>query len=517
MPASGARRAWPGAHPDDDSHGSTRARGSTLEMLSSARRTVPPFLMPLAPPVLVVGLTAVLLIPSLALGQLRSVAGLLAFLFFAAATYYQPVPAVLLAILLSTDVLKFVDLSYLPYVQLGVGARINALDTLLLLLAAFALLRLRQRGERPLFLRSLQLLGTMVVLSFVLGLAAGTTTVNQGLNGLRALSGYLFYIGFVGVMDTPRKVTWLLRGLFVLALVSVAVQLLEASLGERLTLPTSSAGEYFGGTKTVEIDGLTAPYLWNRATGYLFVVLFLAASQAVWTRRLLPALLAATAVLGFVVALMRQWYVIILLGLLTVVLLQRKGRFGTVAGLLLLSLISSILILGLTSFGWLSSYPLLDIWFARLGTVANFQEEAHFIGRVDLWQEQLDLFIRAPLFGYGPGGVKFLYFSLPFGLADTGMPNTLLQFGIFGWLAIVVIIITYFYHAFQLLRALPVSPEQGYVAGLLGAWVGGVAGYSFGFDFFTPTDLTFTLTLSTGLLMALLDRARVFANASGHA
>jgi len=42
----------------------------------------------------------------------------------------------------------------------------------------------------------------------------------------------------------------------------------------------------------------------------------------------------------------------------------------------------------------------------------------------------------------------------------------------------------------------------------LGAWVAIVAGYSFGFDFFTWGELTFAV----GLAMALLDRLGAFAS-----
>ena len=144
------------------------------------------------------------------------------------------------------------------------------------MLFALGALRLHRRGERPLFLRPLLLLLGMVAISFVLGAIAGTTDADVGLNGLRDLSGYLFYIGLVGLIDSPRKLHSAIWLVFILAIASVSVQLVEASLGHRLTTPTTVASGYWAGTKTVEVGGLTAPYLWNRATGYLLVGLFLA-------------------------------------------------------------------------------------------------------------------------------------------------------------------------------------------------------------------------------------------------
>ncbi len=425
---------------------------------------------------------------------------------FAVFSYSQPVPAVLLAMLLSTDVLKFVDLIYLPALKLGPGARFNALDIVVIMLFVFGVLRLRQRRERPLFLLPLLGFGVIVTLSYALGVVGRTTDISLGLNGLRSLSPYLFYIGLAGVIDTRGKLSAVIWMIFTLLLVSVIIQLVEANLGQRLTSPTSVVNEYFATTKTIEVGLLSAPYLWNRATSFLFLGLFVSVSGALWMRSWSQALLAGLALMGFVVALMRQWYFMLALGLLVIFSLPRRGRLTAIIGVSLAAAVLIRLVL-YPPIGLTLSYPLMDVWIARLATVGQFQQERNFIIRLETWQGQLDLFAEAPLFGHGPGSLNLLSERVSFFFSDTGLPNTLVQYGLFGCLAVLTVIVTFFRHAIALFRALPVAQDKGYAAGLLGAWVGIVAGYSFGFDFFTSAEYAF----ATALAMALLDRLAMLA------
>ncbi len=449
----------------------------------------------------VVVLAAVIMVAAIATDRVLALGMGVGFLLFAVFSYYQPAPAVLLAMLLSTDVLKFVDLTYLPSVRLGPAGRFNALDVVVIMLFVLGLLRLRQRHERPLFLLPLFGFAVIVALSYLLGVVGGTTDISLGLNGLRSLSPYLFYIGLAGVIDTRQKLFTVIWLIFTLLFISVVVQLVEASLGQRLTAPTSVVNEYYATTKTVQVGLLSAPYLWNRATSFLFLGLFVSVSGALWLRSWMHALLASLALMGFVVALMRQWYLMVALGMLVIFLLPRKGRLLTIVGLALAAVVL-IRLLFYPPFGLTLSYPLIDVWIARLATVGQFQQEQNFIARLETWQGQLTLFRENPLFGYGPGSISLLDERVSFYFSDTGVPNTLVQYGLFGCLAVVTLIIAFFRRAYDLFRLLPVSKEKGYLAGLIGAWVGIVAGYSFGFDFFTSAEYAF----ATALAMALLDR-----------
>jgi O-Antigen ligase len=455
--------------------------------------------------------TAVCILAFILSGQLMLLTALTGSIFFVVLTYFQPLPAVFLAMLLSTDVLKFVDLTYLPYLPLGPGGRLNAQDLTVLLLLGIAVLRLRQHQERPLFLRPLLLLGAMVVISSMVGLVAGTTSVNLALNGLRTLSGFLFYICLVGVIDSPARLRALVRMLFVLVIVSVCVQLVEASLGQRITTPTSVASEYFSRTVFVAVEGQSAPYLWNRSPGFLFVGLFLALSAALWTRSLRHAIIGVIALLGFGVALIRQWFIYIAIGMLVLYLLPRKGRLQAIVGSALVIIVLIVFVNLLGSGTPSSSHSLVDVWVARMSSLANFQQERNFVSRTRVADDQMKLFMDAPLFGYGPGSLDALSRSAACCFSDTGMPNTLVQFGFFGWAAVVILIVAVLRQGYMLIRAGPRSRETPYGAALLSVWVGIMVAYGTGLDFFTSGQSSGELGFAVGLVMALIDRQSAFA------
>jgi O-antigen ligase len=408
-----------------------------------------------------------------------------------------------LTLLLATDVLKFVDLDYLPALKLGSAGRLNAVDLLVLMLFVIGVLRLRQRGERPLFLYPLLFFGSMAGASTIVGIVSGVIDLNVGINGLRILSGYLLYVGLAGVIDTRRKLFGVIGALFTLAACSVFTQVVEASLGYRLSTPTSVANVYYSTTRILELGGLTAPYLWNRAPGFLILALFLAIGGLLWTGRLRFALETVLALIGYVIALIRGWYLSIAAGVLLVMILPRRGRWKALLGLALLALIFLGMIF-VPNIGQATGYPLVDMWVARLGTILHFQQEGNYIARIITSQVQLAYFRQSPLFGYGPGSSTVLERPPDVYFSDTGIPNTLVQYGAFGTGAILLIIVTFLWQGYNLYRRLSQSPDQAFVAGLLGAWIAILVGYSFEYDFFTSTELAFAV----GLAMAFLDRFR---------
>jgi O-antigen ligase len=460
---------------------------------------------------------ALVMLTFIFLGKIMLLGALIAAIFFVVFTYYQPLPAVVLAMLFSTDVLKFVDLTYLPYISLGQGARLNAQDLVTLLLLGIGILRLAQRRERPLFLTPLLIWGGMVALSFVLGVFAHTAQINTGLNGLRSLSGYFFYIGLVGVIDSPRRFNGLIWIIFALLLVTVSIQLYETSVGARIVLPTSVQSEYFGATKVLDVNGVEAPYLWNRAVGYLFVGTFLALGAAFWKKNLIYAAIAVVGLLGFAVSLVREWYIFITVSLLVLMVLPRRGRWQAALGVIVVALLLLGVVIVLSNAGFLSSYPFLEVLRGRLETLTRFQQESNFLSRLVTYRAQLEVFQQTPFFGQGPGTQE----NIPVCCAsDTGMPNTLVQYGLFGWLAILILIIAFFYRGFNLFRRMAGSSRvvggmnrvvrelnQGYVAALLAIMVGAILAYSFSLDFFTSNEFGFTI----GLVLALMDRFDAFA------
>lgn len=438
--------------------------------------------------------------------QLLVLAAALGAIILVALTYRWPLPLLTVEMFLSTSALKFVGIKEWPHLIPGVP--LDPPDLLVLLLFVLGVIKLVARREKPLFLGPLLILGIMAALSTLLGPLLHTQTLYEGLNGLRQLSGYFFCIAVVGLIDTPGRLRWLLRIIFAFAIISVGIQLLEAARGRQFTTALAPFNEYFAAQITVQVGDLEAAYLWNRAGSYLVVALFLALSQALWTHKPWSILVVALVLLGYVIQLIRQWYLFNSLGIVLSLLLLRKGRLRAVLAIASLALLLALPIALLTSVGS-PSFPLMRLWTARVATLARFQDEPNYIIRVQTWQEQLRLFRQSPLFGHGPGSSDRLGQSGPFVFydLDTGMSNTLLQYGVFGTAAIWLLIVAFIRQAYALYRNLPTSPARAYVAGLLALWIVMVLGYATSQDFFTAVELAF----ATGLAAALLDRFNAFA------
>ncbi len=440
--------------------------------------------------------------------QLPMLLALLGVVLFGVLSYVWPLPMLVLEMVASTSVLKFIGVKQWPhYIP---GAPLDPPDLLVIAFFAIGVIKLIQRRERPVMMWPLAVFGVMAFLSTILGPVTGTQTFYESLNGLRQLSGYLFCIGVIGIIDSPRRLHGVLGIVFVFVLVTVGIQLVEAARGQQFTTALRPFNEYYGGEMTVSVGKAEVPYLWNRAGGYLLVGLFLALSQGLWRASLRHYLIALLALLAYVAQLIRQWYAYIAIGTVVSIALLRRERLKATCQLVALLGLVALSVAILTWVGQ-PALPIGKLWIARIGTFAHAEEEPNVIFRVQTWHEQLRLFRQEPLFGYGPGssnrlgvsGGAFRFFDL-----DTGMSNSLLQYGIFGTASIWLLIVAFFRQALRLYRRLPDSPERGYVAGLIAVWVVMVAGYLTFQDFFTAVELAF----AAGLAVALLDRFSAFAD-----
>jgi hypothetical protein len=442
-----------------------------------------------------------------AAGQYAILAGVAAAGVVMWLTYYRPTFGIVPLIFLSTDGMKFFSLENLPYVQLAPGLRLNSEDLALFMLLVVGVIHLARRRERPQFLTHLLLLGAAAGISMIVGLAAGTIDVGVGFNGLRVFSGYLFYVALTGVIDTPQKLKALIRVVFALVIVSVVIQIVEAGLQERLTTPWSSTSEYFSATQYVSnIEG-TIPYLWNRAVGYLLVGLFLALGGWLWSKKPAHAVIATIALTGFVVALVRQWYIFISIGIVLLVMVGGQRRSGALirtvlGGLLLFAVVVSASM-------WLpSGFPLAEALQDRSATILNFQQDYSVIARLGVWHNQIETFLRSPIVGMGPGTADTLFYSGATGWSqDIGMTNSLVQFGALGMAAILFLFAGVLRKARALMRDMPPSSGREYAAAAFSVWVCIFVAYFFTQDFFTSTELAFAV----GLVMAIIDRLHVFS------
>ena len=419
-------------------------------------------------------------------------------LWVALLCYYHPMPAIFMLLILSTNVLMFIDMKHLPFWQLGPGLRVNLRDGLLLMMTAVSLLKLVLRREQPAFLKPMLILGGVVLSSFLFGLLFGITDLDVGMNCFRTMFTYIFYVVLVASIDSRDRLRTMIRLLFLVLMISVAFQVVEAGLGRRLTLGLISEKHYDTGAN-IMIEGQSVPYLWNRATIYLYIGLFMALGAMFSGRgihRFLPIVLMGA--LGFVISLTRTWYLLIGVGFMVIFALQRGRRFRAAVIVIILA-ITGFTVLNLVNSLNKTAYhgSLMDIWIARLFMISS--KASTFVGRTQVWKSQLEYFRQLPLFGYGMSPEFINMWN-----TDTGLINTLLQFGIIGLGAIIYLIVSVYRRGYKVWKNTYPSVERGYVAGTLGLWTGLVLGYSFNMDFFTMQDGIWGIAVA----MAIIDRVQ---------
>jgi hypothetical protein len=450
--------------------------------------------------ILLIGIVFSLVFFLIIQGKLTELAILVVGSWFVVLSYYYPMPGIFGLMIFSTNVLEFIDMKYLPYWKVGPGLRINLCDGLLITMFAIAIFKLYQRHERPLFLKPIILLAGMVVVQFIVTLITGYTNLDTGMNLFRTMFTYVFYFVIVACVDSPKRFRLLIGMIFLFLVVSVSLQIFEASLGHRLTLGLISS-KYFDTGVSVMIAGQAIPYIWNRATIYIYVGLFLslgAMFSGIRFYQFFPIFLLGA--IGFIISFVRVWYLMIFAGLLVTLILQKGRSFRTalivpIAGVGLLGVIS------LLSRFVPATYEgsLLNVWLGRLGMI-NRQTET-FVSRIDLWKTQLEYFSQSPIFGYGMSPTFDKIRS-----GDTGFINTLIQFGIMGLAVIIILIVSVLIKGYQLSRRLEPSLQHGYVTGILGLWIGTLVGYSFSWNFYTMQMGIWGITLA----MAILDRIWFF-------
>lgn len=412
-----------------------------------------------------------------------------------------PMAGLTLLLLIDTRFFSFIKVDALPYLQVATSLRINSQDILTMVLLARSLHALVRRRERPLFLGPLLLLFTIMVISFLFGIASGTGSFEMAGRVFRIIARYGIYFIIVATVNSRQRLEIFIKTLYVIAVVGLTLQFIETARSGYFILNPDWDTFFEGGVPYyIPVGGSRIPYIWNRVQFYLYITFFLSLGCLLFARRWRRwhLLFASVAFLGFVLMLIRSWYIFIGVGIAAMLLLSGRRRwprlikYGVVLSLLLLLWIA---IENIFSIQGTFDRIFISNWVLRLETLLNFQEEASFIGRVDMWRVQLTYFQQSPLFGLGPGIQALEGMN-----TDTGVVNTLIVFGIVGLLGVIVLIVAIFGRAYRLLRQVTSSREQAYVLGLIGAMAGITFGYAFNFDAFT------LIPILPVLVMGILDR-----------
>jgi len=143
----------------------------------------------------------------------------------------------------------------------------------------------------------------------------------------------------------------------------------------------------------------------------------------------------------------------------------------------------------------------LNAWFARFDSLIHFQTAQNFVMRIQIIEKQWDMFLQSPLVGYGLSPIFWEMASF-----DTGITNTLVQFGLLGLGAVLVLIVSFLRHAFKLHRQVAPSFHLGYVSGLLALWICIIIGSVFSVNYFTGNEGIWMVVI----ILALLDRFNAF-------
>jgi len=417
--------------------------------------------------------------------------------------YRWPIFFAGVAVLLSTNFFQLVPLDVLIKWQLGPGLRINILDAIVLLSLTLAIIRLFERKEKLLFIGPVYLILGVAFLNLGLGLAFGTTNLDYGMGLLRTLFYYTAYFILVSAIDSPRRLRQWIGFLFAIFLMSVGFQLVEAITGHRLTLGLGEPQVYSSGNALL-VGGYQVMYLWNRASLLAFLVLFLGLGALFQGQKLKWFLLISSLGIGsLLLAFVRQWYVYLSIGILTLLIIHTKKRFKNLALVaLIIFLVFSLLMVVSPVLQHAFGPSFLSVWSARFYSLIHFQTAENFIVRVQIIKAQWKMFLKSPLVGYGFSPVFEEEFSW-----DTGITNTLVQFGLLGLGAVLVLVVSFLWHAFRLRQQVAPSVQLGYVSGLLAIWICIIIGSLFSVNYFTGKDGIWMIVN----ILALLDRFHAFA------
>lgn len=388
-------------------------------------------------------------------------------------SFHNPLPALFISMVIGTNVFQLVSLERLPYFQIGTGLRINASDAFILLFLVIAFHRFYKAKERPLFLNLVFIWIVLVGVSFGAGLLLGDSDLDTGMNLIRYQIGYLSYFFMIALLDTYKRFRLYVKFLIIIVLIAVGIQLVEANLGYRLSLGDMGGvtNVYYSSTMLVNVGGEKVPYTWSRATGPTLLLMFLSLGclfNGTKIKRYFP--LAALAILSYLIALSRTWYIAIAVGICTLFILQRKPKRAIVGAFVI---IASLIVVS-TFYNSFASrnmgYNPAGIWAKRAMTLQRFGSEQNYIGRINLNKIAVEKVKESPLLGHGPGFVFGKYRT-----GDLGIMNTLLMYGFVGAGIIFGLYIFVWIQGYKLLKILPSSEEKGYILGILALMVASVA------------------------------------------
>ncbi len=450
------------------------------------------------------GLIIVILTGLAFIGQIRLLT-MLAMLSLAGIVFLRfPRIALLFWMLVGTNFFEFVAPEQMPYIQLAQGLRLTLADLMLLLLLGISFWRLSQKKVTLLFQTPMLIWAGMIVILFGIHLLVGDANLDTGLNVLRSMMGYGYYIIFTSLAENRREFDGLVKMWLVIMVVSVVLQVVEASIGHRLSLSKFGFGvsTYFGKDVLINVGNQRVLYIWNRAWYYSQIGLYLSLGAFLGLKgqaRNKYFFLVGFGILGVLIALIRQVYIQTVIGVLVVLALQRQKlkAFLAVVMIALLILIMANLATPLTSATYHGN-P-VSAWIGRIELLGNVTTDSSYQVRLTQNQKTIGEFWNSPFWGYGPGPVYQRLQGV-----DIGIVNSFLLYGLIGMAVILSLWGITFGRGVRLIGVLPAGIDRGYVVGVLAFLIGSFIISLFGTDYVMGGIIV-------ALSMTVIDRIHYFS------
>ena len=410
----------------------------------------------------------------------------------------RPLWGVFSIIICSTDFLKFVSLDSLPYFQLGGGLRINILDAQLIIFFLISVWRLIQAKKSSIFAKPVILLliwnFTLLAISIILGM----TDLDVGLQFYRIYFVYVVFFILISAIDSMDDLKKLFTFIQILLISSVLIQVLEYTLGHRISSPFLTDRYYSEGVY-LQISGEKILYTWNRGTFFLYVGTIISLAVMFYSKLKMKAwygVVVFVGIFGFVIALVRQWYLYLLAGIIVVLLFSPKRRI-TKTVLSILSILFALLLINQVFFPDIlifKKYILPDAFVERTVQLIHITEQGNYLGRVDQINKQMNDFLESPIIGHGLGKGTISN--------DTGFFNTLVQQGVMGVIPLVYVLFFFLIKGSKLIFVLRQRNEEtcGYLIGAVATLVGLICAYLVAWPVFAKTVGIVTACIIFGII-----------------
>ncbi|MGD0035710.1 MAG: hypothetical protein ABSC53_00275 [Bacteroidota bacterium] len=387
------------------------------------------------------------------------------------AAFEFPELLLIIYVLCSGILLELAPSSGFPLFALGGGISFQLTDFVNLVIFVVGISLFVRQGRKPMFLIPLFFFFFGLIISVTINIG-DIDSVRQLFNSSRLHIYMLSYFGLLGIISTEKRFWFVVKLYVVVMFLAFIIQLYGFINGE------IRVGH------TVEIGKHIIPYVTSKAAYETYLVLFvslgiiLLGKKARISKWYLPAIVA---VFTFALALVRQYWLMIIVGIISLLFISKK--ITKTAAITAFTVILFFIVVNnapILSKGGLSLPEIIAMRFSSIESSVGNKSSTYNVRLAEI--ELLNSKISEKLFfGYGLGKTASKLYD-----NDVGVSNTIMLFGVLGLLFPISFTLIFFKNAMRLLRSLQKdSKYRGIVAGLIGAMIGLLFAYPVSRDIFS--------------------------------